>query len=57
MCYSKPVEERGKARGLSRLEVVGGGVTLSFREGGVSWWCCETERHLCNLALCISTSE
>lgn len=35
----------------------GGGDALSVGEGGVRWWCCETERHLCNLALCITTSE
>lgn len=35
----------------------GGGVALSIAEGGVRWQHCETERHLCNLALCIATSE
>lgn len=35
----------------------GRGFALSVGEGGVRWQRCETERHLCNLALCISTSE
>ena len=34
-----------------------GGVALSIGEGGVRWLHCETERHLCNLALCITTFE
>lgn len=34
-----------------------GEVALSVGEGGVRWRRCETERHLCNLALCITTSE
>lgn len=62
MCYSKPLEGWGKAGALGRLEVLvggegGGGFTLSFGEGGVRWLCCETERHLFNLALCISNAE
>lgn len=40
-----------------RVCVCGGGVALSIGEGGVRWQECETERHLCNLALCITTSE